>query len=64
VEGVLGDNLYANDALPAVSLKSEAETLAEYYKHPEFILMSRAIYTAQVNFPADLTDFLRLFIIF
>jgi len=46
VEGVPGNNLYVDGALPAASLKPEAETLAGYYKHPEFTLMFRVIYAA------------------
>jgi hypothetical protein len=55
VEGTPGDNSYADGALPAAPLEPNAESIEGYYSHPKFEPMPRAIYQAQVNFPADLT---------
>jgi hypothetical protein len=64
LEGIPGENLYSNGALPAAPIEPEAELLEGYYTHPEFFLMPRRIYEGKVNFPEDFTDPIRLFTLF
>lgn len=64
LEGISGENSYADGALPAAPLEPEGVTLDGYYSHLEFTPMPRTIHEGQVNLPADLTDPLTLFTIF
>jgi hypothetical protein len=64
LEGIPGDNLYANGALPAAPPISEAVSMKGYYTHPKFSLMLRRIHEGKVNFPEDFTDLIRLFTLF
>jgi hypothetical protein len=64
LDGTSGENPYEEGALPAAPPEPEAENMEEYYTHPKFSPMPRAIHEGQVNLPEDLTDPLALFTLF
>jgi hypothetical protein len=64
LEGIPGNNPFANGALPAAPPIPEAVTMEGYYTHPEFSPMPRRIHEGKVNLPENLTDPIRLFTFF